>query len=388
MEERKMKWEIISTDSHLIEPPDVWTTRIDARFRDRAPKVVRDGAADWWIVDGVRLGFVHGPRKHDAISNGHPSTNLTFEDIRTSAYMPDEYVKENLDDGIIGSIVCPTYGLLMYGVQDRALLSAICRAYNDWISDFCKANPNRLKGVAMVNNFIVADAVRELERAKTCGLAAGMISVWPGMEHSYGKPEYEELWTAAESLGMPLCMHMHSNHDAPYGVPSGQSTPTHCANVDLWIRMSLGDMIFGGIFERHPKLKVVSAENEGGWLPYFISQMDWVYWERLRPNGRRPEHGTIPRAPSTYFRENVLVSIIHDRSVLEARYQIGVNNILWGSDYPHDQSTYPHSRAAVASLLAGVASHEAECILLHNAADLFGLNVPELRTSGVATMSA
>jgi predicted TIM-barrel fold metal-dependent hydrolase len=103
-----------------------------------------------------------------------------------------------------------------------------------------------------------------------------------------------------------------------------------------------------------------------------------VYCERIQPNAQQSAPGLIQKPPSVYFRENILVSIIRDRNLVAARHTLGVTNILWGSDYPHDQSTYPHSRAAVTSLLAGVPSDEAECILLRNAADLFGFSMTEL----------
>jgi predicted TIM-barrel fold metal-dependent hydrolase len=367
-----MNFQIVSTDSHIIEPPDVWTQRLDAIYRDRAPRIVTSEGAEWWIVDGVRLGFVHGPRR-DELKSTPVSGNMTFRDIRPSAYTAGEYVKENLQDGVVGSVVCPTYGLLMYALRDHALLSAICRAYNDWMSEFASADRQRLKGVAMINNFVVADAIAELERAKELGLVAATISVWPGTKHAYNDPAYEELWTAAERLRMPLYMHVHSNHNGPYG---GISTPSRYVNIDLWVRMSLADMIFSGVFERHPHLKIISAENEGGWIPFFLSQMDLVYRERIHSGEQQSPPGAMRKLPSVYFRENILVSIIRDRTLVEARHTLGVNHILWGSDYPHDQSTYPHTQSSVRSLLSGVPAHEANRILLRNAAELFGFTVP------------
>src|SRR5713226_7792494 len=104
-----MNWQIVSTDSHVIEPPDVWTKRLDVAYRGRAPRIVKYEGAEWWIVDGVRLGFVHGPRRKE-LKSTPVSGKLTFRDSRPSAYTPDEYVNENLQDGVVGSVVCPTYG--------------------------------------------------------------------------------------------------------------------------------------------------------------------------------------------------------------------------------------------------------------------------------------
>lgn len=367
-----------SSDSHIIEPPDLWTSRIDPRFRNRAPHVERQDGVDWWIIDGARYGSVsgrknkEGGRTKDAApvtSRGSVLVHSRFEDVRESVWNPELYVRENLADGVEISFVLPTQGCVLYGLEDRELFGAICRGYNDWIGDFCRVVPDRLKGAAMINVYDVDEAVNELTRAKQLGLAGGIISVYPGREISYDHPRYERLWSAAEDLDMPLSMHSLTNYNGPYSTTFEKMTHSLRANADHWVRMSISDMIFGGVFERHPKLKILSTEHEAGWVPYFLWQVDWVYERRIL---RRGIESQCRRKPSEYFRDHVFVAIIFDRPAVEARHTIGVQNLMWGTDYPHDQSTHPRSREVAAEMLAGLPQTEVEAICYGNMARLFG----------------
>ncbi|WP_255990080.1 amidohydrolase family protein [Chitinolyticbacter albus] len=368
---------LISSDSHIIEPPGLWVERIDRAFRDRAPRVARIDGSDWWIYNGERIGSVSGRKKRSGgmadpaqgiASKGAVLTHSTFDDVHPAAYTPSEYVKENLADGVVGAVIRPTQGITNYCIDDAELFGAICRAYNDWMVEFCSVAPHMLKGVAMLNNYDPADAVRELERAQGMGMAGGIISVYPGREHAYHQPCYEPLWAAAAALQMPLSLHVLTNHNGPYGVPFPQVDYSLRVNADYWVRMSLADMIFGGVFERHPGLVVETSEHEGGWVPYFLWQMDWTYEHRIL---RRRQQVATPRRPSEYFHDNVYVSLIYDQGAIEQRDRIGVARLMWGSDYPHEQSTHPRSLETVRTLLAGVPQDEAEAIAFGNAAQLF-----------------
>lgn len=371
-----------SSDSHIIEPPDLWTTRIEPRYRDRAPHVERQDGVDWWIIDGARYGSVsgrknkEGGRAKDAApvaSRGAVLVHSRFEDVREAVWQPEAYVRENLQDGVEISFVLPTQGCVLYGLPDRGLFGAICRGYNDWIGDFCKVVPDRLKGAAMLNVYDVDDAVRELTRAKELGLAAGIISVYPGPEIAYDHPRYEPLWSAAEELGMPLSMHSLTNYNGPYSATFEKMTHSLRANCDHWIRMSVADMIFGGVFERHPKLKIISTEHEGGWVPYLLWQMDWIYERRIV---RRGIASKLRRKPSEYFRDHVFVAVIFDRPAIAAREQIGVGNLMWGTDYPHDQSTHPRSREVAAEILSELTPQELDDVCYGNMARVFGVTTP------------
>ena len=370
----------ISSDSHIIEPPDLWTSRIERRFRDRAPRVVRIDGSDWWVFDGARIGSVSGRRKRSGslalspqtlASRGAVLTHSTFDDVDPAAYTPSLYLEANRIDGVVGAVIRPTQGITNYCIAEPEIFGAICRAYNDWIADFCSEDRAALKGIAMLNNYDPDDAVREIERARGLGLVGGMIACYPGADLNYGHPCYEKLWEAAAASNFPLSLHVLTNHNGPYGVNFTKVNYSLRVNADYWVRMSLADMIFAGVFERHPGLVVESSEHEGGWVPYFLWQMDWTWSQRIR---KRMQASATPEAPSHYFRRNVYVSIIYDRLAVEARRQIGVDRLMWGSDFPHEQSTQPNSMAFLAGLLADVPSAEAQAIVFENAASLFGFD--------------
>jgi len=375
---------VISSDSHIIEPPDLWTSRIDRPFRDRAPRVERIDGTDWWICNGKTIGSVSGRKRRSGsltegggavASKGAVLTHSTFENVDPAAYTPDLYVQANLDDGVVGTVIRPTQGITNYCIEDPGLFGAICRAYNNWMVEFCAEAPHMLKGVAMLNNYDPDDAVRELTRTRALGMVGGIISVYPGAEQNYGLPHYERLWAAASEMGMPLSLHVLTNHNGPYGVPFKQVTYSLRVNAEYWVRMSLADMIFAGVFERHPNLVVETSEHEAAWIPYFCWQMDWTWERRIR---KRMQQAATPERPSAYFRRNVYASIIYDRLAVEMREQIGVDRIMWGSDFPHEQSTLPNSTPFLAELLTGLSEIDRQAIAFGNAARLFGFDPAKL----------
>ena len=186
-------WRMISSDSHVVEPPDLWTERMDRAFKDRAPRVVAESDGDWWMIDGTRGNSFQGGaqvgKRFEHAEDLRPAAR--FSEVRPGAYQPAEFLRENEEDGIWGSVIYPTAGLQLYMVPDLPLLSACFRAYNDWLVEFCQAAPERLRGIAMINVEDVDEAVRELTRTRRLGLAGGMITVAPTEDRSYDHTMYE-----------------------------------------------------------------------------------------------------------------------------------------------------------------------------------------------------
>ena len=214
----------------------------------------------WWS-DNQRLVGLGAGSQTGVRFEGEGKLTLfhTWDEVRPGGYIPEEHIKDMDADGVDVSIVYPTVGLLVYSVPDSDFLTTICNTYNDWLSEFCNAIPRRLKGIAMVNIDDVSEGVKELERAANMGLAGGMISVAPLAGKRYSHPDYEPLWAAAQDLDMPLGLHIATNRSGPqneFGREVLGVSAAFIANADHWIRMSLGDMIFSGVFERYPKLQV------------------------------------------------------------------------------------------------------------------------------------
>ena len=176
---------VLSSDSHVFEPPDLWQTRIDTAFRDRAPRIERINGGDHVVVEADQVLSGIGLISNAGARFDAPETISAkgrFEDVHSGGYDPGQHLKDMALDGVAGEVLYPSQGLFYFKVADTKLMSAIFRAYNDWLAEFCRTDPARLKGIAMINLDDVADGIKELERAARLGLAGAMITEYP-LEH-------------------------------------------------------------------------------------------------------------------------------------------------------------------------------------------------------------
>ncbi len=374
-------YKLISADSHIVEPPDMYADRIDPKFRDRAPVMERRRTPagreyDAWMLDGQQVGTLGAVMQ--AGQRFEDPTQIDFlgvwEDVRKGAYDAHAMIGENEEDGIWGSVLQPSQGLFWYRVPDSRLLSEICRVYNDWIADFCKPYPDRLKGIAMLNVDDVEDACQELERVSRLGLVGCFIPVSPQADKPYRHPIYERLWWTAQDLNMPLLLHIGTPRG---GVPGceftmnlGELTGAGRSTTDYWVRYSLSAMLFAGVFDRYPRLKIGSVEHEASWIPHWLKQMDFTYLERpVFTKGWKSREGMLP---SDYWKRNMFVEFMEDDLGVQLRDRIGVENMLWGSDYPHAEATWPRSQQFLERMFAGVPEADLRKITSDNAAKMFG----------------
>ncbi len=367
---------MLSSDTHLIEPPDLWTTRLDRRWRDEAPHVVLDDATgtQWWVVAEQRtLSFAGGAQTGDRFDKPiELRAGATFAEVRPGGYDPVANLRDNEADGVWGSVLYPTEGLMLYTQAHHELLTACCRVYNDWLAEFCTAAPHRLKGVAMLNTDDIGEAVAELERAHALGLAGAMIPTAATPDRPYDSAAFDTLWQAAARLEMPLSLHLGANRRGATGVDRDLSRirPSYFAVCEHWVKVSVADMIFGGVFDRFPGLHVGVIEHELGWIPFFLERLDYTYTQR-HGNARYRRFDTAER-PSDFFRRNVFSSFQDDDLGIRERAAIGIDGICWGSDYPHTESTFPRSQQIMSARLADVPAEEQRKILWDNVAGLYG----------------
>src|SRR6266576_2345921 len=332
-------YKLISADSHIVEPPDLYSSRFEPKLRERAPRMERHKTPagrefDAWMLDGMQVGT-------------------------------------------LGAVLQPSQGLFWYRIRDGKLLSEICRVYNDWIADFCKPYPDRLKGIAMLNVDDVDDACQELERCAKLGLVGAFIPVAPLPEFPYRHPIYERLWWTAQDLNQPLLLHISTPR---FGVPanefttdSTEMTASGRSTTDYWVRYSMGAMLFAGVFDRYPRLKIGSVEHEASWIPHWLKQMDFVYTERpVFTKGWKSREGLLP---SEYWRRNMFVEFMEDDIGVKLRDYIGVETMLWGSDYPHAEATFPRSQQFLARMFDGVSDADLRKITSENAAKMFGFTL-------------
>jgi predicted TIM-barrel fold metal-dependent hydrolase len=370
---------ILSSDSHVFEPPDLWQTRIDRAFRDRAPRMQRIDGADQIVVERDQILSGIGLISNAGARFEAPETisgNARFEDVHRGGYDPDQHLADMRLDGVAGEVLYPSQGLFYFRVADPELMSAIFRAYNDWLAEFCRTDPSRLKGIAMINLDDVASAVRELERTARLGLAGAMITEYPLEDRRYDQPEYEPFWTAAAALGMPLSLHTATRRQGKIRGAGAKTLrdASSRATKAFYPALSMCDMIFSGVFERHPTLTLAIVEFELSWAPHLLTTMDYTYRERHEEAICRFENGM---RPSDFFHRNVVLSFQEDAIGIRLRDVIGADNMMWGSDYPHSESTFPRSRKILAEILAGVPQDEAARIV-GTTARVYGFDVARL----------
>ena len=367
-------YKVISSDSHIVEPEDLWEDRIDRNFKDRGPRLLHEAEVDQWVCDGLQFGAI-GINQQAGLRFETPeklTVEGSMETVPLGGLDPHEHVKDMDLDGVSGGVLYPSQCLTLFAVPATDVLSASFRAYNDYLAEFCSPYPNRLKGIAMINVDDMADGTHELERAARLGLSGAMISVDPILP--YGHPAYEQFWAAAQDLEMPLSLHTGTPRWKPgmdtSGTAEGQVTDS--PNLDHGPRECIFGMIWSGVFERYPRLKVGVVEFEISWAPYFMNRMDDRYQAKaVGIHGSRFKGDALP---SDFFRSNVFIGFQEEDLGIQLRHHIGVENLLWGSDYPHAESTFPKSREILERIFEGVPEDEKAKIVGENTAKLYHFN--------------
>ncbi len=248
------------------------------------------------------------------------------------------------------------------------------RAYNDWLVDFCSVAPHRLRGVMEVPIWDIDAAVAEVERGSAAGLGAVNFPASRADRPAYNDPVYDPFWSAVAASGLPLVNHV-AGGDTPHGVTGPGGTAIGLNEVHWLARRSLWQMIFGRVLERHPTLKVVFTEQRVTWVPVELREMD-----SINDSAEHPGLERLPRRPSEYWASNfyVCASFMAPFEVA-LRHQIGLGNMVWGTDYPHVEGTWPRTRLALRYAFAGVPRAEARQLLGENAISIYGLDRPKLR---------
>ncbi len=366
---------ILSADSHVFEPINLWETRIDREFRERAPRFVTDyqgKPGTWFVCEGV------APRSVASIAAvGVPKDELAkfqaahYRDLRPGGYDPVERLKDQDIDGVCGEVLYATYAMSTYGIPDAKLQAAVFNAYNDWMVELCSHAPNRLVGLALVSVYDVAQAAAQLEHWAKRGLRGAMIACIPpeGTEYSY--KHYDAFWSAAEDIGMPISIHtLTSNRPPRYRFRGSGRAAAGYPETPMEVMLTFAEMITSDLFDRHPRLKIVLSEADTGWLPWMLERLDRGHARHAAQDGMLTQ-----LKPSEYFHRNFSAALIADRVGVFTREFTGVDNLMWSSDYPHTDSTWPHSRRSIEHDFAGVSSADRIKMTCTNAARLYGFEV-------------
>ncbi len=364
---------VISADSHVMEPADFWETRLDQKYRDNAPRVVpkRNGKGYVFIAPEVNPfpvagGFAAG-RSGDELKD---FMGKGYEAARPSGWDPAARLKDQDVDGVSAEVLFPTLGMPLFQLKDDALQRACFHVYNSWAAEFCSYNPKRLVGAALISLTDMTAAIAELERSAKLGLRAAMISGNPTV--TYGDHVYDVFWQAASDLDMPIALHVitGSTQESTSSSLGGRklSNGEFYMSLIFEVQRTLTAIIWGGVLERFPQLKIVSAENDVGWMPHFMYRIDHAY-EKFGTLAPEP----LPMRPSEYIKRQVWATFLDDPVGPKTYELFGENNYMWGSDFPHTDSTWPKSREVIAKDFAGVPDAVTRKITFDNAARLYGL---------------
>ncbi len=366
-----MSTPIISADSHISEPPNCYIDFIDPAYKDRAPRVeTHERYGDVFIIDGLEqpvpmaLSAAAGKKPEELKPGG-----VSFEDLPKSAWNGAYRAADQDRDGVSAEIIYPTAGMLLCNHPDTDYQVACFGAYNRWLETFIGDAPEgRLFGLGQVALRSVDEGIKELEDAKKRGYVGVMMTGNPP-EADYDDPMYDALWEAAVDLELPLSFHILTSRadslkqrgpkiNGFLGIMRG------CQDI-------LGTFVFGGVFERHPKLKVVCAEADAGWVPHFVYRMDHAY-DRHRFWMKAPP---LEKMPSEYFLNNIYLTFQDDWTAFKYREDMNPRRLMWANDFPHSDSTWPWSQGILEEHTKDMSQKEKDWILHDNVVECYNLPI-------------
>ena len=391
---------IISSDCHAGALP--------ATYKEYMPKRFHEASDSWWLQFAQEMMARTGTFfDQDAVeeyadeasegagaSNAMAEVRAEIDDDALWAMLTDESsafaprrgewdasvrLQELEADGVSAEIVFPQMvpfgaGLLQYRapIDPEHNLAGI-RAYNRWLADLCNANPGRHAGIALINVDDIEVSCQEIRDARDAGLCGGVLLPTSTGDHPYyHHPRYEPLWAVCEELGMPV--HSHSGWSPDYGdVPA--ATAMYISEVDMWAHRPFAALLWSAVFERHPALRFVLTETGCSWILEALRVLEW------KADLSFFKHFTkeLSLRPTEYFqRQCYLGASFLPAHEGEDRHRIGVDKLMWGSDYPHLEGTWPNSLKSLPGTFGGYPEDEARAILGRNAAAVYGFELDKL----------
>ncbi|MCD9624857.1 amidohydrolase family protein [Rhabdothermincola salaria] len=390
---------IISVDDHVVEPPNLWLDRLPAKYQDRAPRVVRekvrmslvggytfetgvpDGVeCDVWYYDDLKYPFTRLSAAVGAeVVKNEPTT---FDQIRKGCYDQEARLADMDANHVEASICFPNIlprfcGQTFLERDDKELALLCVKAYNDWMIEEWCAGPgkDRLIPLTMIPLWDVDLAVAEVRRCADLGshnitfsenpVPLGLPSVHSG--------HWDPLFAVCEETDTVINMHIGSSSKMPSTAPDAP----FIISSTLTFQNAMGsvlDYTFGGVFDRFPDLRVAYSEGQAGWLPYVLERADKLWEERLLDD--TGFGSKLPQPPSTYMKSNIWYCIFDDETAMANRDVIGIDRLTFEVDYPHADSTFPHTKDVAERMAAkaGLNDHEIYRFFRGNAIELYHLD--------------
>ncbi|HKI75366.1 MAG TPA: amidohydrolase family protein [Pseudomonadales bacterium] len=370
-----MDFPVISADSHITEAPNTYSDFIDAAWKDKAPRIVNKGdAGDFFQIDGmdnpIALGLVAaaGKRPEEIRVDGS-----RFEDLHRGGWDPHARLADQARDGVSAEVIYPTVGMMLCNHPNFDYKKACFEAYNRWIANYCGEYPARLLGCGQTTMRSPEEGIEELKTIKSLGLRGVMMPGNPQQE-DYDSPIYDDFWEAAVEFGLPLSFHILTTRNSGFGQPRGPRINSFLSiirgNQDI-----MGTLVFGGVFERHPKLKVVCVEADAGWVPHYMYRMDHAF---TRHRNWLAPGIELSKLPSEYFAEHIYTTFQDDWVAFKTADLMNWRRLLWASDFPHSDSTWPWSQELLAKHASDLTDEQQRAILCDNVCELYGIDAQSL----------
>ena len=401
-------YQLVSSDGHLEVTPETWVHRVPQKYRDRAPRTVQlpDGG-DAIMVEGQPLQEANflDLRAGRSTAQWQPF-GITVEGA-AGVGPPEQRVKEQDIDGLDAEVLFTAMvagPVLWRSISHDEVYKAVIRGYNDWLAEeYCSAAPDRLIGMGVIPWTNVDDAIAEMEHCAKIGLKGVVLGVLPNGK-GYPTAEDDRFWAAAVDMGMPLTCHVaynrtgaRANHPTfvyPKEDPKVMSRLRRpflewITNFGLPPSVSIAQMVLSGVFERYPELKMFFAETRLGWVPFWLEHAD--LWDERHNSWAQEQLGFVPlkRLPSEYVREHIFFSVQYERVAVELRHHVGVDRIMFATDFPHIECQWPNSRSFIDEIYADVPEDEKARIWSKNTVEYFKLaSEPALELEGAATRTA
>jgi len=374
------RFRAIDTDTHITEPADVWTSRVSTqKWGDSVPHVKQVEGRDIWFIRDQLVGSP-GFTTMAGFNGSPPDSPKGYADILKSSYDADARLAHMDAEGIYAQVLYPNVGGFGSGgflkLKEPELMRECVRAYNDFLVDWCSTDPNRLIPVAAMPFWDVNECVKEIERTVAMGhraiLACSQPDAWD--EPALPDPYWDPFWAAAQDAGVPISFHIGAGDLSDlFADPIGLGMRANFGRVSSMLFMGnvncVADLIFGGICHRFPKLDFVSVESGVGWIPFLIELSEYQFDEN-RVLG-------LEMRPAEYLRRQIYASYWFECNPTPAIEQLGADNVMFETDYPHQDGTFPRSKQVAQELFGHLDKESVYKIARGNAIKLLGLDPPD-----------
>jgi predicted TIM-barrel fold metal-dependent hydrolase len=370
---------LFSVDDHIIEPADTWSTRVAAKYKDKAPHIVMEGARQIWVYEDTRNVTVGLNATAGKSSDEWDMEPISFADMIPGCYDPVERAKDLAREGVMASVAFPSLprfgGALFPSFKDKELASDCVRAWNDFMFDWCSVAPQMFVPMNIIQLWDVELAVQELERCLELGVRALCI---PEEVSNLGLPSYfsgyyDRLFAVCQEADLPICMHIGSSGWQPFKPAEAPSSLSIAISFVATQTHAVG-MMYGNVCRKFPDIKIVYSEGGVGWVPAAVERADRMY------KRHRSWDGDIDAAdllPSEICKRNMWFCMIDEEFGLSVRDLIGIDRIFWECDYPHSSCIWPGTQKLVDDLFVGVPDDEFRMITYENAERIFKWQAPD-----------